>query len=161
MRAFFVSIVGTVIVLAAAVAPATGAPPENPERVYENPWQPIEISGFHNCNGETVAITGEYLLRATTRADASGGTHVSYLFVLRGEGVGLTTGTRYMTNERIHGQETYPSSGTIAFTSTGSGLYKSSDPATPDLRYAITIHATIIPDGTMTSEVLNITANCD
>jgi len=123
------------------------------ERVYQNPWQPLETIGLNNCNGEQYSFTGETLSRATVRNDASGGQHVSTLLRIRGTGVGLSSGSKYVTNEGGHVTERDVAAGPVNFTATFVGVLNSLDPQVANETYRLTQHFTINANGEMTSSI--------
>jgi hypothetical protein len=62
---------------------------------------PLSVSLFDHCTGEMVQITGEYHSITTTRMKANGTRQVRTQFHTRGEGIGMTSGNRYVLNDRF------------------------------------------------------------
>ena len=75
----------TAVVATAATASAQATPVT----------QPVVITLVNPCNGEDVLVEGTYHYVARENEDEAGGQHRFSHAVLRGTGIGLTSGTQY------------------------------------------------------------------
>ena len=88
------------IVLLMTVPALVNPSPISADRSVEK-RSPLTFSLFDHCTGEMVQITGELHRITTTKMKANGTRQVRTQFHTHGEGVGMTSGNRYLLNDRF------------------------------------------------------------
>ena len=133
--------------VAAAVALTTGAAAAAVPVPSAGPWEPFEGVGFNNCNGEDVQVTGQVREQVRVTQDAAGGEHVVIYVRVRTTGVGLTTGSKYLSNEGGTSTATSTFVGANTFTAPFVGTFLALDRDVPDLHYRFFVKVTIDANG--------------
>jgi hypothetical protein len=62
---------------------------------------PMSVSLYDQCTGEMVQVTGEYHRITSTKMKANGTRQIRTQFHTHGEGVGMTSGNRYVFNDKF------------------------------------------------------------
>jgi hypothetical protein len=62
---------------------------------------PMSVSLYDQCTGEMVEVKGEYHQITTTKMKANGTRQVRTQFHTHGQGVGMTSGNRYVFDDRF------------------------------------------------------------
>lgn len=146
-----------VLVLAASPVQATAS-----VEIARTGWQPLpeELNGFNSCNNEWVKLTAQILLLERTIEDASGGLHTGYTLSIRGTGVGIDSGARYVFGGGVFVSESVNQNGVVTFTEAIGAPFISLDKDVPDGIFRGVFHMTFDANGNLKSIISTITIDC-
>ena len=110
------------------------------------------VGGF--CSDEPVIVEGTAHTVAHTTIDANGGFHTKFQSYIKGQGVGLDSGDKYVYNDLFneHFNATGPFNET--FTATVKIIRQGSDTTADDLNGRVVFHITVNANGEITTEFL-------
>jgi hypothetical protein len=114
---------------------------------------------FNPCTEEIVSGVVDVTTTVHVSSDAHGGFHFHVHEVFRGRAVGETSGIQYVGPQTDHETVNDSSSGAMVDTLTLNFRFVSRGGADDILIHALQ-HITVTPDGTVTSEFLNVTNTC-
>jgi hypothetical protein len=126
---------------------------------------PVEFDFFNTCTGETIIFEGTVQVFFDFKEDANGGIHTQGHAHLHGQGVGLTSGDKYVLNETQNNHQNFRvplESGAANFHITQSLRVIHQGPGTPgdDFLTKILLHVTINANGEVTADVLRVESEC-
>jgi hypothetical protein len=131
-------------------------------QIFETGWQPTSGSAFNPCStpAEVVTETGQFSVRLSLIGDGHGGIHATTTFGLRLQGVGDTTGAKYVTVDPASIVENDFSSGAVDFSLMFMDhLVKQGDGAGSFFVHS-NLHLTIGADGVLRSDVEHFFDRC-
>ena len=114
---------------------------------------------FETCN-ETVSLSGWSRLTFNFHFDNANGVHATAHFRIHAKGEGQTTGTRYVLNDTFENLNINGTTGMVlTITNVRRTNLISLGPLENTVVYA-TIHSTLRPDGTVTVDRFEMSAEC-
>jgi hypothetical protein len=116
----------------------------------------IPVSDFTgSCPpSELVFVEGTQHTVAHTTIDANGGFHTKFQFNLKGEGVGLDSGDKYVYHQVSNSHEDATGPFNRTFTQTFKIIRQGSDTTTDDFNTTIVFHVTVNANGEVTTQFL-------
>ncbi|SFF12267.1 hypothetical protein [Nitrosomonas sp. Nm166] len=147
-----------------AIAPVTFASTTstNSVQIFRTGWEPIELTGLNNCNGELFSLTGVVQSQLVLVEDGSGGFHLQNSIRIRGTAVGLVTGAKYIDAGEggTFIEHLSAFNGTYVSNFQSGGVIISLDREVPDLRYTADGHLTLDANGNLKSSFDNFKISC-
>jgi hypothetical protein len=126
---------------------------------------PVEFDFLNPCTGETILFRGTVQVFFEEKQDANGGSHFQVHAHLHGQGVGLTSGDKYVLNETQNNHQNFrvPSeSGAANFHITQSlrVIRQGQDMLGDDFQSEFLLHLTINANGDVTADVVRTESQC-
>ena len=128
-------------------------------QVSSTGWEPFTDTFFNCATGEEISITGMDQWVEKERWDASGGYHVLSIYMARGYGIGVSSGSGYRFNYRQPIELINEAQGG-EHTLILNGVLIALDKNVPDLRITIITHLTYDANGNLRSDVYFENFNC-
>jgi hypothetical protein len=119
---------------------------------------------FTSCTGEAVPVEGVLHTVGSFNEDASGGVHIQFHQDFHGQGVGETSGAKYVVTSQgpavLHSN--FGANRALSFTvvSHAKVIRQGEDDTEDDFSARTVIHFTLNADGELTAEVANIEVEC-
>jgi hypothetical protein len=147
----FACLIGMIAFALPATSSAAAMPENSVTRV------PLNTTVGNACTGETVTISGTFLVVLHIVRDGNEGFHITFNEITQGvEGVG-ESGTRYRYSN-VYSNAIYR--GTTSAETLVFEINLVSSGSSDNSRIRETIHFTITPDGDMTADVVDVTISC-
>jgi hypothetical protein len=145
--------------LTLAVVPAKPAQAQA-QTFTDTDQEPFPFSG--GCTETAVFEDATLYTVAHTTTDANGGFHTTFHFKVKGQGVGLSSGDKYVVNWQGNLNRYFPpgSLPTLTQTETLKIIRQGSATPTDDLQLKVVFHITVNAQGEVTSEVSNVEVVC-
>jgi hypothetical protein len=151
------------VLLAALILLALVGPTPSPAQEANAAFRfevPLDLSQFNPCTSETVAIIGAINFTITVASDANGGFHVTTHSLVKGKGVGQSSGKKYV----FVGETSFSSSFNGACCQSESTLVQEvvliSQSGRDNQRLQITSHIALNANGQATATVDNARFVC-
>ena len=104
------------------------------------------------CSDEPIFVEGTLLTVVHTTIDANGGGHTTFQFHIKGEGVGLESGDKYVYNNLSRNEFNSTGPFNETFTATFKVIRQGSVSTTDDLNARAVFHVTVNANGEVTTE---------